>query len=237
MARSNEPAESAADGFEGAIAGLGLSDIIQLNVQNRFSGCIEVHYEDKRGLIFMKDGEIVHAEQGSISGEPAFYDILAWPGGRFVLQEKVATTRSSIRKSCNFLILEAHRLIDERRAGRGAPPPPPAKPGSAAALVERLRQILGVTYALLQGKDGARVGDDSYEAEVLSGQAIYLSMVGQRLGAHLGTGELVSAVVEGEARHLLFFVAKNLVLTVLADPAAQVGAVEAEVRKALAPAR
>src|SRR5919108_369740 len=103
--------ESAApgDGFEGEISGFGLSDIIQLNAQNRFSGCIEVHYEGRRGLVFMRDGEIVHAEHGGIVGEAAFYEILSWPGGRFSLQENLATTRSTIQKSCQFLILEAHR--------------------------------------------------------------------------------------------------------------------------------
>ncbi len=242
MPQSRDPADDAADGFEGEIAGLGLSDIIQLNVQNQFSGCIAVHYEDRRGLVFLREGEIVHAECGTDTGEQAFYEILSWPGGRFDLQQNVATTQGTIKKSWQFLILEAHRRIDERRAGRAAPPPPPAaaaaaKPASKDGLIERLRTIPGVAYALILGKEGARVGDDRYEAEVLAGQSLYLAMVGRQLGASLAAGELVSAVVQGTTRHLLFFVAKNHFLSVLIEPDAQVGAVEAEVRKAFAPGR
>ena len=112
------------DGFEGEITAAGLSDIVQFTAQNRFSGCVEVVYERRRGLIFMRDGEILHAEQGGLAGDAAFYEILSWPAGRFSLQENVTSTRSTIKASCQFLVLEAHRLIDERRAASA-----PRRPG------------------------------------------------------------------------------------------------------------
>jgi len=261
MADQADPRKGDGHGFEGEIAGFGLSDILQLNAQNRFSGCIEVLYQDRRGLLFFRDGEIVHAEDGSTAGEQAFYEILAWPGGRFAIQENVATTRMTIQKGCNFLLLEAHRLIDERRAGRGAAlplatpmpaKPAPAAPASAAAppqssgartatataLLQSLRRIPGVVDAVLQTKDGARVGDDSgYGAEVLAGQFLYLELMARQLGEDLRSGELQSAIVQGTEHHLLCFVARHHFLTVLAKASAPVGAVEAEVRKLLAPAR
>lgn len=227
--------------FEGEIAGLGLADIIQLDVVNQFSGCIDVQYEDLRGLVFLKDGEVVHAEQGKLVGEDAFYEILSWPGGHFSHKQNVATTRSTIAKSCHFLILEAHRLMDERRAGRAqapAPPAPPAtaapaKPSSAAAVLSELRSIPGVVQAVIQGKEGGRVGDDSYEGEVLSGQALYVAMVGRQLGDRLKAGEVQSVIVQGANRHVVLFVAKSHLITVVVDAAAQVGAVEAAARKVL----
>jgi predicted regulator of Ras-like GTPase activity (Roadblock/LC7/MglB family) len=244
--------------FEGEIAGLGLADVIQLDVVNQFSGCIDVQYEDLRGLVFLKDGEVVHAEQGPLVGEEAFYEILSWPGGHFSHKQNVATTRSTISKSCHFLILEAYRLMDERRAARSSPQPPapaapppapaaqspapaapppapaaPAQAGSAAAILQELRAIPGVAYAVIQGKDGGRVADDSYEGEVLSGQALYVAMVGRQLGDQLQAGEIHSAVVHGAARHVVLFAAKSHLVTAVVDAAAQVGAVEAAVRKVL----
>ncbi len=240
--------------FEGEISCLGLSEIIQLNVHNRFSGCIEVHDEERQGLIFLRDGEIVHAEQEGILGEAAFYEIVSWPGGRFSLQENVATTRSTIKKSCQFLILEAHRLMDERRRRADPAAPPPArrpaaataadtpaataaKPTSAAVLLEKLRGIPGVAYAVLLDKEGGRIGDDRYEAEVLAGQALYVAMVGRQLGEKLQAGEIRSAVVQGTTGHLLLFALKNHFIAVLVRSEAQVGAIESEVRKALAAPR
>src|SRR5689334_9857221 len=61
-----------ATGFEGGVAGLGLSDLLQLNAQNRFSGCFRIEHEQSLGVIFFRDGEIVHAERGDLVGEPAF---------------------------------------------------------------------------------------------------------------------------------------------------------------------
>ncbi len=237
MAHSKEPLQNVAEGFEGEVAGFELSDIIQVKAQNRFSGCIDVAYEERRGLVFLRDGEIIHAEQGDIVGEEAFYAILAWPGGRFSLQPNVATTRSTIRKGCQHLLLEAHRLIDERKVGRrNEPPPSPTaapRPLPTVVLMEKVRAIPGVARAVLQGKDGSRIEDDGYEEEVLAGQALYLAMIGRQLGATFQAGEVHSAVVHGTKHHLLLFAAKSHLLCVLVDGEAQLGNVEAEVRKML----
>ncbi len=227
------------DGFKGEIAGLGLSDVIQLSVHNRFSGCITVQYADSRGLIFFRDGEIIHAEQGEKVGEDAFCNILAWPAGQFSLQPNVATTRSTIQKGWQHLLLEAHRLIDERRAGRrerlpSFPPGAPTRPPSASAIVERLRRIPGVAFVVVQGKDGVRVGDNGHEADVLAGQSAYLAMVGKQLGSIFRVGEVRSAAVQGTSRHLVLFAAHNHYVSVLVHGESQVRAVDAEVRRTLA---
>ncbi len=240
---AGEPMKKAPGGFEGEIAGFSLADVLQLNMHNRFSGCVHVQYEGWEGLVFMREGEIVHSEMGEKRGEDAFYDVMALPGGRFSLQANLATTQRTIQKSPEFLLIEAHRLIDERRAGLRSPSTPAAKAGgakkplTATAMLERLRRIPGVAYAVLQAKDGTRLGDRSYEAEVLAGQAQYLAMLGRQLGAVFGTGEVTVASVEGKERHLLFFATKNHVLSFFVDADAHVGAVEAEVRAILASIR
>ena len=227
--------KDASEGFEGAITGLGLSDVIQLNGQNRFSGCIAVNYDISTGLIFFRDGEIIHAEQGSKVGEQAFYEIMQWPGGRFSLQPNVTTTGHAITRSMNYLLMEAHRLLDEMRSGRAESPPdaPAAEPGRGRAMtiVDRIRQIPGVAYAVLLAKDGARLGDDSYEAETLEGQTAYLAMLARRMGEAFGTGEVVAAVVQGAHQHLLLLATKQHQLSVLVHGDSQPGVVEGEIRK------
>jgi predicted regulator of Ras-like GTPase activity (Roadblock/LC7/MglB family) len=234
---AEKPSKSTAAGFEGDISGLGLTDIIQLDVVNRFSGCIDVAYGDRRGLVFVKDGEVVHAEQGGVTGEAAFYEIVSWPEGHFSHKENVATTRRTIEKSCQFLLLEAHRLMDEGGPRARPSGPPAAARTSAGALLETLRTIPGVLYAVIEGKDGGRVGDDSYEGEVVAGQAQYVAMIGRQLGEKLRAGDVRSAVVQGVTRHVVLFVAKSHLIAVLVDPGARVGAVEGAVRKALSQGR
>jgi predicted regulator of Ras-like GTPase activity (Roadblock/LC7/MglB family) len=231
--------KSPADGFEGAMAGLGLSDIIQLNAGNRFSGCISVQYGADSGHIFFRDGDVVHAEQGGRSGEEAFYDMLEWRSGSFALQPNVTTTSRTIQKKSQHLLLEAHRVIDERRTGRTPPPSAgesqSSKPtaDSVAAVLERLRQVPQVAYAAVITHDGACVADGSFEGETLAAQTAFLSMIGEQLGTILGAGPMQSAVAQGAKRHLVLLATKTHHLSVLVEGDAEVGTVEPEIRKVL----
>jgi uncharacterized protein DUF4388 len=249
-ASTNDSAKRAPDAGGGEIVGLGLADVIQINHHNRFSGCIAVESTAGNGLLFFRDGEIIHAEQGGRTGEEAVCEILDWPPGRYRLQPNVTTTRSTIQKTAQHLLLDAHRVLDERRAGRtpAAIPMTPAQtpapvaspsrqPMRASEVLERLRRIPGVAYAALHGKDGGQVGDDSYEAEVLGGQAIFLSMIGNQLGTIFQAGAILSAAVHGTTKHLLLFATKSHFLSVVVGGEVQPGPVEAEIRKVLSGGR
>lgn len=230
---------SRAEGFQGSIAGLGLADVIQLNGINLFSGCITVQHGDSSGRIFFREGRIIHAEQGGRSGAEAFYDIMEWRSGRFSLEPNVSTTSHTIEMSSQHLLMEAHRVIDERRAGRAGPAPlvrdaasAPGK-GSAAAILERVRGVPGVVYPVVMGKDGSCVDDSSFEGEALAGKSAFLALVGNQLGVVFRAGQLRSAVVHGSSRHMLLLAGRNHYLSVLVDGGAEVGAVEADIRKLL----
>lgn len=228
----NRSASFVPEGFAGAVTGLGLSDVIQLNGQNRFSGCIAVHYDVSTGLLFFRDGEIVHAEQGASVGEEAFYEIMRWPGGRFAVQPNVATTSRTIHRGTTHLLLEAHRLIDERRAGRDEAAPAPGR-DRATSVIDRIRAVEGVEYALLLTPEGARIGDDSYDGETLEGQTVYLAMLGERLGDVFRTGHVRSALVQGSERHLLLVSTARHGVSVVIAGSATPGVVESEIRKLL----
>jgi predicted regulator of Ras-like GTPase activity (Roadblock/LC7/MglB family) len=228
------------EGFEGVIPGLGVSDVIQLNLQNRFTGCLSIQSGESKGFLYFQEGGIVHVEYGDKAGEEAFYDILEWPNGRFGLQPALLSPRTTILKPSQHLLLDAARILDERRAARITqitpvlPKEPGAKTSKSSEIIDRVRAVPGVLFAVLQTKDGTRVGDQSFEAEVLAGQGTFLAMVGNQLASVFQTGELVSATVEGKSRHLLLLGTKSLYLCVLVNGESQAGAVEAQVRQALA---
>lgn len=224
------------NGFEGSVAGLPLTDVIQLKGQNRFSGCISVEYRERQGMIFLRDGEIIHAEQGGQVGEQALYEIIRWPGGRFTIQPKVTTTSRTIRQGIPYLLLEAHRLMDEWRAGLG-----PSDEAAVAtvqrrmsAIAERLLQIAGVAYAVLLKKDGKPVEDDSFEAEALAGKGLALAALGNRLGALFGLDEVRSAAVHARSSQLLLFEAKNHYISIAVRGESPLAQVETEIRTTFA---
>jgi hypothetical protein len=233
------PREQGEDsGFHGEVAGLSLADVLQLNGQSRFSGCITVSDGARTGLVFFRDGEIVHAEQGRRSGEEAFYDVMDWSSGTFALERNVSTTVRTIHKSVEHLLIEASRVLDERRAGRAPAPQPaptPAPLQRQPTMVERLRAVPGIAQATFMRTDGACTDDGGCEAEALAGRAAFLGMLGNQLGALLGLGPLRSAVLHGtpaHREHVVLLGARTHYLTLLVRDA-EVSGVEASVRKLL----
>lgn len=226
-------------GFGGEIVGFSLADVLQLNIQNRFSGCISVDSEEGAGRIFLRDGEVVHAEASGHGGEEAFCEILSWPEGRFSLQSNVSAARTTIQKGWRHLMLDAFRIIDERRAGKAPPAPPPAAGGPSAAhnVLAQLKRIPGVVDAVVERSDGERVEHESYQAEVLAGHAQYLSVVATQLGAALGVGELLGLTLQATSQHLVMLRGRNRILSAQVAADRDAGAVEADIRKLLGMSR
>ena len=259
MAQGERASGADTGGFEGGVAGLDLPALVQLNVQNRFSGCFRVSHDDREGMIFFHDGEIVHAEEGPRTGEEAFGEMVTWPGGHFSVEPNVMTALRTIHKSCDHLLLDAHRLMDERRVqvpprgppaapASSAPAPAPAAPAVARtsatpppvpqpATVDLVRSAAGVVDAVLLTKDGRQVGQAGYEAEVLAGHSAYLARAAAELGGLFQAGELRAASARGARQSLLLLAARNHLLGVLIRPDADPGAVEAAIRGALVPKR
>jgi predicted regulator of Ras-like GTPase activity (Roadblock/LC7/MglB family) len=226
-------------GFGGTISGFSLADVLQLNIQNRFSGCISVEAEEGDGRIFLRDGEIVHAEAGGQVGEDAFNEILAWAEGRFSLQSNVSAARTTIQKGWRHLMLDAARVMDERRAGKTGPigTPVPGRPTTTYNTLAELKRIPGVGDAVVERTDGERVEHESYQAEVLAGHAQYLTLVGSQLGAAFGSGELMGVTLHASTQHVVMLRGRNRVLSAQVACDADPGAVEAEIRKLLGMSR
>ncbi len=243
----------AVSGFQGEVAGLSLADVIQLKGHNRYTGCITVEYKEYRGAIYFVDGEIIHAEQDSFSGEDAIYEIIKWPGGSFSLVPEMTTNVCTIHCSLNFLLLEAHRKMDEalnhseesfadviensERRKEPRPPVPETPQRTMSAAAARVMQIDSVTYAVLLDKQGHPVQDDSMEAEALAAKSLFIAQSGNTLGDLLGLGELKSAAIQTRNFDLLMYDSKQHYLGIAMSNGSKLEAVEAEIRAALMPGR
>lgn len=228
---------------EAGSAAMSFLDLLERQIRARFSGCIEVESEARQGLVFIRLGQLIHADEGREVGEDALLAMAAWPAKRFAIQPNVETTRTTIRRGWEILRTEVAGALGQ--TGATAPPPtaqapaqPPvaaraSKPVGIASATERLRAIPGVAYAVLQTKEGQRVGDSSAQGEELAGQALYLSTVAKQLGTVFGTGELLSAAVQGTRHHFLLLATKSHYLGVLGKGESRLGALEADVRRAL----
>lgn len=230
--------DSGSGGFEGAVGGMPLSDVIQLKAYNRFTGLISVEYRDQAGVIYFRNGEIVHAEQHDKMGEEAFYHLIRWPGGRFAMQDNVAAPTRTIENSVSYLLLEAHRLMDEENNPDGQQEPAaPAAPPKPVSVVEKLCRITGVTGAALLDASGKVLEAKGAEADETAATAFQLARSAQSLGDIFGVGSFSTASFQDLKRQILLFESKRHYLTVGADENATLSQVEADIRAALASRR
>jgi len=226
------------DGFVGAVSGMSLADIIQVKGNNRYSGCLVIEHLGKTGMIFLREGEVVHAEQGVLSGEDAFYAIMGWAGGTFRSEPKVATTSRTINQVMGFLLLEAFRRMDESKKISQSTQQAVANSGKEGEGVSdinvKLKAIPEVEQALILTKDGAVVGDTSYEAEFLGAHGLFLALFAGQIGSQFGVGDIKSVTVHGNEHHLFLFDSKRHHLCVSAKGSANVNALDGEIRRTLA---
>jgi predicted regulator of Ras-like GTPase activity (Roadblock/LC7/MglB family) len=230
-------------GFDGALSGMTLADLIQIKNLNRFTGCLTVEHARQKGVIFFRDGDLVHAELGEKTGSSAFYAIMLWPGGEFRADPKIVTTCHTVSESLTYLLLEAHRLKDEnfREAPTSADdnqivPETTIQQQAGPKMSDintKLNAIPEVKYAIIQTKEGNPIDDDSYEASTYAANGFFLSLLANQLSSQLGTGDLISAAVHGTDNHLLLFQSKNHYLNVTVNGSSQLGPIEAAVRKSL----
>lgn len=107
------------EGFQGVLRRAGLQDILQMECLSRNSSLLQITGTAGSGSIFIKDGQIVHAEMGGQHGEEAFNRLLALSGGQFHLLPFTEPSSRTIDGPWEYLLMEAARKRDEA-AGQSA---------------------------------------------------------------------------------------------------------------------
>ncbi len=100
-------------GFDGKVTDFQLSDLIQMNVLGRMVAALVVTRGDERGVLYFSDGNVIHAECGSLMGDEAFYRILQWEDGKFEFRKGERPDQESITRGWQSLLLEGMRRKDE----------------------------------------------------------------------------------------------------------------------------
>ena len=101
--------------LQGSLKHLQLADVIQLISVSGKTGMFHLKKEGREGHIYLKDGNIVHAELEEIKGEEAVYELAIWNDGEFNFDPDVEASVRTISKSNTNLLMEAARRLDEWR--------------------------------------------------------------------------------------------------------------------------
>jgi response regulator RpfG family c-di-GMP phosphodiesterase len=100
-------------GISGDLENLGLPDIVQTLAMGMKSAHVSVTTPDASGSIWFENGAAVHALCGDEEGEQAFYKIVTWSAGEFLIEHGVKSKKTTLTGDTMFLLMEGLRLLDE----------------------------------------------------------------------------------------------------------------------------
>lgn len=108
-------AEEPLRGVSGSLEDMGITDVIQVLNLGMKTARIVITNEQAKAEIYMKSGKVVNVELGNLSGCEAFYKLLEWNKGEFRVFHGLATDKMNVTMDTMTLLLEATRVMDERR--------------------------------------------------------------------------------------------------------------------------
>jgi hypothetical protein len=101
--------------LQGSLTELSLPDVIQLVSVSGKTGAFHISRNGEKGKIFLRKGQIVHAEVGSLRAEHAVYEMATWSEGQFAFNAGEEPAETTIQASNASLMMEAARRFDEWR--------------------------------------------------------------------------------------------------------------------------
>jgi ABC-type branched-subunit amino acid transport system substrate-binding protein len=117
--------------FGGTLDEIGVGHLIQIYCTGRQTACLTVTYPDAEGKLYFENGELVHAELGSLSGVEAVQSAIARKGGQFRVDMGVHSPGRTIDQHWSSVVLNAMMKAESRGT---AVPRPAVAAGTASPL-------------------------------------------------------------------------------------------------------
>jgi hypothetical protein len=111
--RSDGESRRTRRGVTGSLENLSLPEIVQTLTIGMKTACVTLSSGGRTGHIWFENGAPKHAECAELRGEQAFYEMVRWKGGEFVIEHGTKTRRNSIEHDAMYLLMEGLRLVDE----------------------------------------------------------------------------------------------------------------------------
>jgi hypothetical protein len=144
----------------GTFEDLSLSSLIQAICLERKKAALVVKRAHETGLIYLLDGNVIHADAGPLSGEKAFYYIFTWEVGEFHTNGFKGTVQPTIQCGWQELLLQGAKQKDEQMfASVSAPLSNAITPNERAReeqVEESLLELLAHLEQLVSRMPGAR---------------------------------------------------------------------------------
>ena len=100
----------------GQLSDMSLAELIEFFCNQRKTGRLKIDYPRGHSVFFIREGELVDARVGALSGAEAVYFSLTLPNAAFDFSPDVQATRRTIETSWTQVVLEGLRRLDEGRS-------------------------------------------------------------------------------------------------------------------------
>ncbi|MGE5893801.1 MAG: response regulator [bacterium] len=235
-------------GFRGTVTGIELTDVIQVNCLSKTTAALRVKTVDKEGIIFFKEGRIVHALYEDMEGEEALYEIVGFQGGTLESIKNAETPLETIDKGYEALLMEGMRRIDEQgkdggeeqRTTKGLDDEErtlttEVTMASVKDVLNEFTSVQGVSAVCLVGRDGFlldRIARTGIDTEMIAAIASSGFGSAESIGRQLSKGDLSITMLEFEQGPVMFSpVGDDALLVVIADKDSNLGMIRLKIKK------
>ena len=97
----------------GQLSDMSLAELIEFFCNQRKTGRLKIDYPRGHSVFFIKDGELVDAKVGALSGVEAVYFSLTLPNAAFDFSPDVQASRRTINEKWTQVVLKGLRRLDE----------------------------------------------------------------------------------------------------------------------------
>ncbi|HST52026.1 MAG TPA: DUF4388 domain-containing protein [Pyrinomonadaceae bacterium] len=97
----------------GQLSDMSLAELIEFFCNQRKTGRLKIDYPRGHSVFFIRDGELVDAKVGALSGVDAVYFSLTLPNAAFDFSPDVQAKRRTINEPWTQVVLEGLRRLDE----------------------------------------------------------------------------------------------------------------------------
>lgn len=129
---------------QGFISGVSLGSFLQLLELDKKTCTLIIRSGKLQGSIYFRNGELLDAETGELSGTDAAYEIINWSNVEIELNSTCAATEQKIHESLGFILLEGSRRHDE---GDRISSPAPASEGDHSRALDPI-DLSGIDLGL-----------------------------------------------------------------------------------------
>jgi DNA-binding response OmpR family regulator len=103
---------------KGYITGISLSSFLQLLELDKKSCTLTILAGNKKGIMYIRDGNLLDASALNLQGSEAAYTIVSWKNVAIEIETNCSVTEENIKETLSFILLEETRRKDESNAAK-----------------------------------------------------------------------------------------------------------------------